>query len=88
MSLVFSATQYTIIQYERNGQGEMSMTVPGIESSVAIPACVLMSGVKYQFQVAATAEFRGRQFVGDRSMVDKDTRITNTPQSPLSAGMY
>ena len=51
----------------RNGQDEMSVAVPGTESSVAIPACVLMSGVEYQFQVAATAEFRGQKFVGDRN---------------------
>ena len=39
------------------GQGEQSVTVPSSESSVVIEG--LMTGVQYQFQVAAIAEVDG-----------------------------
>ena len=47
------------------GQGEQSVTVPSSESSVVIEG--LMTGVQYQFQVAAVAELGGLEFPGQRS---------------------
>ncbi len=59
-------TNYTVYyKPSDNMESEQSVTVPSSESSVVIEN--LMTNVKYQFQVAATAELEEVVFPGDRS---------------------
>ena len=71
----------------REGQGELSVTVPSTENSVTITG--LVSCVEYQVQVVATAEFLGQPTVGERSMLNAESMIVPslqvTPQ-PTSGG--
>lgn len=59
-------TGYVVYHGSAFGVGSNeNVTVPSTENSVLITG--LMTNVQYQFQVVTMAEFRGVQFVGDRS---------------------
>ncbi len=68
---VAGITGYTVyygpVSGRRRQGSEMSVAVPSNESSVVITD--LRTDVEYQFQVVTAAEFRGEQFVGDRTEI-------------------
>ena len=73
---ITEVTNYTLFYSPVAGQqrqDEMSMTVPSNENFVTITN--LASDVEYQFQVSAIAEFRGQQFMGQRSQIIEDPRV-------------
>ena len=59
---------------QAGGGGEMSVDVSSTESSVTITG--LEAGQQYQFQVVVRVMFRGQSFIGDRSELNDNTRIT------------